>query len=153
MLMIYRYIELFSFHKIDFKISSALPAALQLGAIIKSKNCTNLNQSQQQQHNRYCHGSEDIELLSPIHSTSRVPAVSQHIIVPKNREPVSHTRQHQSNHNAESPLQTPVRARRKFPGPAGLLPKIVRFEILYIVYCMICKFDHFRQTQYKEIYI
>lgn len=122
--------ELFSFHKIDFKISSALPAAPQPGAIIKLKNCTNFNQSQQQPHNRYCHGSKDIELLS--HSTSRVPAVSQHIIVPNNREPVSHTIQYQSNPNAESPLQTPVRARRKFPGPAGLLPKIVRFEILYI---------------------
>ena len=130
-LIIYWYIELFSFHKIDFKISSALPAAPQPGAIINSKNCTNFNQSQQQ-HNIYCHGSKDIELLSPIHSTSRVPAVSQHIIIPKNREPVSHTRQHQSNPNAESTLQTPVRARRKFPGPAGLLPKIVRFEILYI---------------------
>ncbi|XP_063436043.1 homeobox-like protein HDP1 isoform X2 [Mytilus trossulus] len=56
---------------------------------------------------------------------ARVPAVSQHIVVTENQEPASHfTRQSKTRQHEEGHLKTPVRIMRKFPGPAGLLPRI-----------------------------
>ncbi|CAC5409779.1 unnamed protein product [Mytilus coruscus] len=68
---------------------------------------------------------QDSKTSETDHTQSRVPAVSQHIVVQENREPASHiTRQSKTRQHEDSHLKTPVRTKRKFPGPAGLLPRI-----------------------------
>lgn len=70
---------------------------------------------------------QDSRISETDHTQARVPAVSQHIVVTENQEPASHfTRQSKTRQHEESHLKTPVRTKRKFPGPAGLLPRIVR---------------------------
>ncbi|CAG2254681.1 unnamed protein product [Mytilus edulis] len=68
---------------------------------------------------------QDSRISETHHTQARVPAVSQHIVVIENQEPASHfTRQSKTRQHEESHLKTPVRTKRKFPGPAGLLPRI-----------------------------